>query len=210
MAQMHYMFRILILGNKNLICDFMEKSNLELLSKDVEVSHYSKRIKTLDGNICDLEIEAIITDAIDYDTLIPTCDGIIYLINPNKIEEIELFELISGIINELEREFPIIVIFYSSNGFCKIPSNFLLEYIWKKTYYESYIFSNFSNIKINVVLECIADAIISGSKPINIETAWLRIPILIEKINLLVLQERWKEAAKYSEILTEIKKKFNL
>ncbi|MHA1339223.1 MAG: hypothetical protein ACTSRZ_04005 [Promethearchaeota archaeon] len=208
MTQMHYMFRFLALGDKKLVLSYIEGSNTEPIFRDYEIIHYKKNIRTLEGNICDIEVDAIISDTIDYDNLIPTCDGIIYFINPNRPEEFNLFEIIIGIINELERALPVVIVFYAKDGYCKIPSNYLLEYIWNNTYYEAFIFNKYSDNKFNEILECLSDAIVLGINPINIETAWLRIPILIEKINYLVLKEEWLKAANYLEILTEIKKRF--
>lgn len=205
---MRYMFRVLVLGDPGLSLPFVVNGDLEQVSQDSELSRWSKEINIGYEDRCDLEVDVVVSTATDFDNLIPTSDGIVYFIDPNTREDFDLFSMISEIIVEVRREIPIIVVFYNKDGFIKIPTNYLIEYIWSNYPFEVFVFDAFSQNKMYEVLECLSESMVSGSMPLNVETAWLRIPFLIEQINRLVFNEKWDKAARYTELLMSIKKKF--
>jgi tetratricopeptide (TPR) repeat protein len=75
--------------------------------------------------------------------------------------------------------------------------------------FEAFVYDQYSKNTLYLILECLAESMITNTMPINVETAWMRIPFFMDKINRLVLQEKWADAAKLTEILTQIKKKFD-
>lgn len=206
---MRYIFRVLVLGDPLLAIPFMINGGVEHAGQDAELSHWAKSINIGKDDIADLEIDVVVTSSADFDTLIPTSDGILYFINPNKIEDFDLFEMIVDILFEVRREIPIVIIFNDNKGVIRIPSNLLIENIWENYPFEAFVYDQYSKNTLYLILECLTDSMISNTMPINIETAWMRIPFFMDKINRLVLQEKWSDAAQLTEILTQIKKKFD-
>ncbi|MBD3349931.1 MAG: hypothetical protein GF364_00415, partial [Candidatus Lokiarchaeota archaeon] len=205
---MRYMFRVLVLGDPLSSVPFIVNGDVEHVSQDYELSRWSKTLNTGYEERCDLEIDVVVSESTDYDNLIPTSDGILYFLNPNKLEEFELFEMISDILLELKRQIPIIVIFYDKDGFIKLPSNALVEYIWENYPFDAFVFNKYSKNKLYEILECLCEAMINSTMPINVQTAWLRVPFLIDKINRLVMQEEWRYAAQLTELLSQIRNLF--
>ncbi|MCP4760762.1 MAG: hypothetical protein GY870_03205 [archaeon] len=204
---MMYMFRVLVLGDTKLSLPFIVNGGVEHVSQDFELSRWTKKLN-VGVDQCNLDIDVVVTSSSDFDSLIPTCDGILYFLDPNNLQDFELFDMIANIILEVRREIPIIVVFYTPDGFITIPSNFLFEYIWDFYPFEAFTFNQYSKNTLYEVLECLSEAIIVGSMPINIETAWMRIPFFLNKINNLVVNENWEQAAKLTTIFTQIKKRF--
>ncbi|MHA1728833.1 MAG: hypothetical protein ACTSWY_08885 [Promethearchaeota archaeon] len=204
---MRYMFQLLVLGDKKLSLPFLVNGGVEHKANDAELSRWEKNLN-VGTDQCDLEIDVVISSSTDFDSIIPTSDGILYFLNPNNILDFELFEMIAQIILEEKRRIPIIIVFNTNNGFIKIPSNYLIEYIWEYYPFEAFIYNQYSKNTLYEILECASEAMILGTMPINIETAWMRIPFFINKINRTVINEDWAEAAYLTEIFTQIKKKF--
>ncbi|MHA1110081.1 MAG: hypothetical protein ACTSRE_03215 [Promethearchaeota archaeon] len=175
--------------------------------QDHEISRWSRTLNVGTDQAV-IEIDAVLSSTIDFDSIIPTSDGILYFLDPNDIQQFELFEMIIEIIQKLGRTIPIIVVFYTRNGFLYTPSNFLLEYIWENYLIEAFVFDLYSKNTFYEVLECLSEAMITGNIPINVETTWMRIPYFKDKINRLLLDERYEDAGNLTEILTNMKKKF--
>ncbi|MHA1871662.1 MAG: hypothetical protein ACTSU2_10125 [Promethearchaeota archaeon] len=204
---MRYMFRILVLGDPLISIPFIESSGLKFESQDFELSRWSSRLN-VGLDTCDLDVDVVVNMSIDYDGIIPTSDGIVYFLDPNNIQEFELFDMIAKIINDFKRRIPLIVVFFSKSRISLIPSNYLLEYIWQNYLFEAFTFDRYSENSFIEVLECLSESIISGMIPLNINTAWMKIPTYLIKINDLILENKWEEAAKYAEVFSIIKKRF--
>ncbi len=204
---MRYIFKCLTLGDSKLSLPMIKSGKLTHQFQDHEISRWSKTINVGTDQAV-IEIDAVLSSTIDFDSIIPTSDGILYFLDPNDITSFELFEMIIEIIQKMGRTIPIIVVFYTRNGFISTPSNFLLEYIWENYLIEAFIFDLYSKNTFYEVLECLSEAMISGNIPINVETTWMRIPYFKDKINRLVKDEKYEDAGPLAEILTNMKKKF--
>ncbi|MFX1390962.1 MAG: hypothetical protein ACFE9Z_12930 [Promethearchaeota archaeon] len=178
-----YYFRTLILGSDpDTIHFYLSRAFGEPgEDKDTYVSWY-KEIKVLD-NICDLEIDTLISISADIDEIIPMVDGIIYFLNPILQEELELFEMILPDIFSVKRDIPTIVIFYDQNGILPITTNDLLTHIWVN-FPNLEAFVNLPPENFHQVLQCLCLAMINGDTPLNIENAWMRYPIFIQMANI--------------------------
>ncbi len=204
---MRYIFKVLTLGDSKLSLPMIKSGKLSHQYQDHEISRWNKTINVgTDQSV--IEIDAVLSSTIDFDSIIPTSDGILYFLDPNDIQSFDLFEMIIDIIQKMGRTIPIIIVFYNRSGLIQIPSNFLLEYIWENYLIEAFVFDLYSKNTFYEVLECLSEAMITGNIPINVETTWMRIPFFMEKINQLLLEEKYEEAGTLTEILTNMKKKF--
>ncbi|MFX1599164.1 MAG: tetratricopeptide repeat protein [Promethearchaeota archaeon] len=189
-----FYFRTLILGSDPDAIHFYISRAFGEPGEDKEtyVSWY-KEIKVLD-NVCDLEIDALISVSADLDEIIPMVDGIIYFINPTVQEESELFEMILPDIFSVKRDIPTIIVFYDQNGILPISVNDLLTHIWVNfPSLEAYI--NLSPNDFHQVLQSLCLAIINGDTPLNIENAWMRFPIFIQMANIYFNNQNYYYAA---------------
>ncbi|MBN2156412.1 MAG: hypothetical protein JW776_10240 [Candidatus Lokiarchaeota archaeon] len=205
---MRYIFKVLSLGDSNLGLQLIKTGKLNHQFKDHEISRWNRGVNVgTDQAVIDIDV--VLSSTVDFDSIIPTSDGILYFLDPNDVQQFELFELIIDIIQKLGRTIPIIVVFYTRSGLIYVPSNFLLEYIWENYLIEAFVFDFYSKNTFYEVLECLSEAMITGNIPINVETAWMRIPFFMEKINRLLVDERYEDAGNLAEILTNMKKKFS-
>lgn len=178
-----FYFRTLVLGsNSETIHFYISRAFGEPgEDKDTYVSWY-KEVKVLD-NVCDLEIDALISISADLDEIIPMVDGILYFINPTNTEETELFEMILPDIFSVKRDIPTIIIFYDQDGILPISVNDLLTQIWVNfPSLEAYV--NLSPNEFHQALQSLCLAMIDGDGPLNIENAWMRFPIFIQMANI--------------------------
>ena len=142
----------------------------------------------------------------DFDDLIPMVDGIIYSLNPLKIEEFELFKMYFSIIQHIQRDIPTIIMYYDDTGIIPISINDLFENIWYN-YPNLEVFVNLPPIDFHQVLECLCLAMIGGDTPLNIENAWMRFPIFIELANMYFSEQNYEYAAhslKKATVISEI------
>ncbi|TFG14698.1 MAG: hypothetical protein EU535_03070 [Promethearchaeota archaeon] len=204
---MRYIFKVLTLGDSNLSLPMIKSGKLTHQFQDHEISRWSKTLNVGTDQAV-IEIDAVLSSTIDFDSIIPTSDGILYFLDPNDVQQFELFEMIIEIIQKMGRTIPIILVFYTRKGFLFTPSNFLLEYIWENFLIEAFVFDLYSKNTFYEVLECLSEAMITGNIPINVETTWMRIPYFKDKINRLLKDERYEDAGNLAEILTNMKKKF--
>ena len=204
---MRYMFKILTLGDSKLSLQMIKNGKLIQQFQDHEISRWTKTINVATDQAV-IEIDAVLTSTVDFDNIIPTSDGILYFLDPNNFQQFELFEMIIQIIHKMGRTIPIVVVFFCNTGVIRTPSNYLMEYIWDNYLMEAFVFDMYSKNTFYEVLECLCEAIITGTIPINVETTWMRIPFFMQKINRLMEDERYEDAGNLAEILTNMKKKF--
>ncbi len=190
---MRYIFKVLTLGDSNLSLPMIKSGKLTHQFQDHEISRWSRTLNVGTDQAV-IEIDAVLSSTIDFDSIIPTSDGILYFLDPNDIQQFELFEMIIEIIQKMGRTIPIILVFYTRKGFIFTPSNFLLEYIWENYLIEAFVFDLYSKNTFYEVLECLSEAMITGNIPINVETTWMRIPYFKDKINRLLKDERYEDA----------------
>ncbi|MFX0003891.1 MAG: hypothetical protein ACFE9J_10420 [Candidatus Hermodarchaeota archaeon] len=178
-----FYFRTLILGSDTDGIHFYISRSFGEPGEDKEtyVSWY-KEVKVLD-NICDLEIDTLLSISANLDELIPTVDGIIYFLNPTVQEELELFEMIIPDIFSVKHEIPTIINFYDPAGILPITVNDLLTHIWVN-FPNLEAFVNIPPENFHQILQCLCLAMINGDTPLNIENAWMRYPIIIQMANI--------------------------
>jgi hypothetical protein len=199
-------FKVLVMGESESVYEYVVRAFQEAGEDKHFYNEFYKEINALE-DICDLEVD-VLTDIIyaDYDEIIPTVDGIIYLMNPLNIDEFEFFEMSLPIINSVKRNIPIVIIFYDKNGILPFITNKFLESVWLN-YPELEAFMNLTPEKFHQALECLCLAMIAGDTPLNFENAWLRFPIFIELANKYFKEQNYyyaaqamKNAATISEI----------
>lgn len=196
------MFRILVFGDPNTTIPYISNTGVEDGGDQEDYYEAYKEINVMD-NVCNLEINVISKLTADLDNIIPNVDGIIYFLNPMDTREYDLFEIVSEIIQAAKRDIPIIIFFYSISEIITIPSNVLLESIWKNfPTYESFI--NISPHQFYNVYACLSDAMITGKLPINLKNAWMRMPILISQSNNYFKQENYFNAARCAESAAKV------
>ncbi|UCC19714.1 MAG: hypothetical protein JSV62_00105 [Promethearchaeota archaeon] len=189
-----FYFRTLILGSDPDSIHFYISRAFGEPGEDKEtyVSWY-KEVKVLD-NVCDLEIDALISVSADLDKIIPMVDGIIYFLNPVVQEESELFEMILPDIFSVKRDIPTIVVFYDQDGILPISVNELLTHIWVN-FPSLEAFVNLPPKDFHQALQALCLAIINGDTPLNIENAWMRFPIFIQMANIYFNNQNYYYAA---------------
>jgi len=166
------------------------------LGEDKETyNEWYKEVKVLE-NICDLEID-VITDVLsaDFDEIIPSVDGIVYIINPMEGEEFEFFEMTLQIIDTVKRDIPTVLLFYDQSGILPVSLNDILNYIWSH-FPQLEAFVNLPPKDFHQIIQCLCLAMILGDTPLNIENAWMRFPIFIELANDSFKQDNYFEAAR--------------
>ncbi len=195
-----------MLGEPEPALEYVTRAFQEMGENKETYYEWYKELNALD-NICDLEID-VITDIIstDFDEIIPLSDGFIYFLNPLNIDEFELFDMYYTIIQSVQRDIPLIIVYYDSNGIIPIATNDLFENVWYN-YPNLEVFINLPPIEFHQILECLCLAMIAGDTPLNIENAWMRFPIFIELANNFFIQQNYfyaaqsiKKAATISEI----------
>jgi len=196
------MFRILVLGKPENTIPYIMNTGVEDGEDQEEIYECYKEIKVFD-NICNLEIDVIAKLSADFDEIIPNVDGILYFLDPMERGEWDLFELVSEIIQQVRRDIPIIIFFYSPNRIITIPSNILLDGVWKN--YPTYeCFINLPPTQFYKVLSTLSEAMITGKIPINIENAWMRLSTFISQANLYYQQKNFFESARAVESAARI------
>jgi len=191
---MHFIFKVLVLGNPDMIPIYITNAFGEDGEEKESFLEWYKEI-TVFENICDLEVD-VINDLIgvDYDELIPKVDGIIYFINPMNEEETDFFETVIPIIYSVNRNIPTVIIYEDPEGIIPLAVNDLLERLWID-HYELEAFANLSARDFHQPLECLCLAMISGDTPLNIENAWMRYPIFIQLANIFFKNDQFILAA---------------
>ena len=183
---MRYIFKILLLGLDGDTITFyaLRAFEEEGESKGAYLEWY-KEVNAFE-DICDLEIDAISditnTDS-DFDEMLGTVDGIIYFINPLKLEEIEVFNSLLHDIRSIKRNIPVIIMYYDIQGILPISVNKLLEKTWFD-YIDIEAFVNLQPREFYQALQCLCTAMINGTAPLHIENAWMRFPIYIQLANI--------------------------
>ncbi|MFW9879115.1 MAG: hypothetical protein ACFFG0_39050 [Candidatus Thorarchaeota archaeon] len=203
-----FYFRTLILGSDPDTIHFYISRAFGEPGEDKEtyVSWY-KEIKVLD-NVCDLEIDALISISANLDEIIPMVDGIIYFLNPTVQEESELFEMIIPDIFSVKRDIPTVIIFYDQNGILPISVNDLLTHIWVN-FPSLEAFVNLPPKDFHQALQALCLAIINGDTPLNIENAWMRFPIFIQMANIYFNNQNYYYAAQAIRKAAQIAEIYN-
>jgi hypothetical protein len=202
------MFNCLVLGDYITALEYLHNGGLENVEKG-EISKWMLQVN-FGENECEMEIDVPVVNSIDYDTIIPMADGILYFLNPNSMEEIEIFQEFMKIIKSIRRDVKTVVMFKDSSNYIKKPINDLLSWIWSKYLFEAYISDyNTSKNQIKEILESLCESIMRGDLLINYDTAWMQIPILHAEANKMILAEKWGMAATIVEKISKIQKKFD-
>ena len=181
---MRYIFKVLILSlDSQFLSNYISQSFLEEGEDKESYVEWYREVNAFD-DVCDLEIDTII-DVInaDYDTLLPSIDGIIYFLNPLIQEEVEFFEMIIPIIRSVKRNIPLIVIYNNQFDILPLSVNELLENLWIR-YPDLEGYANLPPSQFTQTLQCLCLSMISGDTPLNIENAWMRFPIFIQLANI--------------------------
>jgi len=204
---MRYIFRILILGNSDLSLPYVSTA-LNEMGKDKDTyMKWNREIHILE-NVCELEIDVITSLTANFDEIIPNVDGILYFMNPLDEEQSELFNIILEIFKKIKRDIPTVLMYNNEDGILSKSTIELLEESWIK-YPNFETFINLHPKDFRQALHCLASAMISGDKPLNLENAWLRFPILIMQANFYYNQKNFFEAAKAIKKAAFISNVFN-
>ena len=202
------MFRILVLGTPESSIPYIMNTGVEDGEDQEDIYECYKEIKVFD-NICNLEIDVVAKLTADFDEIIPNVDGIIYFLNPMEKREWDLFELLSEIISDVRRGIPIIIFFYSPGRIITIPSNILLEGVWKNyPLYESFI--NLPHNQFYKVFSTLTESMITSKIPINIENAWMRLSIFISQANNFYQEGKYYESARATECAARVANIYNM
>ena len=205
---MRYMFRILVLGKPESSIPYIMNTGVEDGEDQEDIYECYKEIKVFD-NICNLEIDVVAKLTADFDEIIPNVDGIIYFLNPMEKREWDLFELLSEIISDVRRGIPIIIFFNSPGRIISIPSNILLEGVWKNyPTYESFI--NLPPNQFYKVLSTLTESMITSKIPINVENAWMRLSIFISQANTFYQEGKYYESARATECASRVANIYNM
>lgn len=204
---MQYIFKILVLGNSDLTLPYVSTA-LNEMGKDKETFiKWNREINVLD-NVCELEIDVITSETANFDEIIPSVDGIIYFLNPLDEQELELFQIILDIFKNIKRDIPTLLLHYNEEGILSISTTELLKEAWIK-YPDFETFVNLHPKDFRQALQCLSSAMISGDKPLDLENAWLRFPILIMQANFYYAHRNYYEAAKAIKKAAFISSVFN-
>lgn len=191
---MRFMFKILVLGETDLTFPYILNAMKEK-GEDMETYYeWFEEFNVLD-NICDLEID-VVTDIIsaNFDDIIPMVDGIVFILNPANQEEFEFFEMLVDIIESVKRDIPMVILFYDKDGITPISTNKLLQSVWG-VHPDFEAFANLHPHEFHQVIHCLCLSMISGDPPLNIENAWMRLPIFIQMANYYYEQRIYIKAA---------------
>ena len=191
---MRYIFKVLVLGNPDIIPIYITNAFGEDGEQKESFLEWYKEI-TVFENTCDLEVD-VINNLIgaDYDELMPIVDGVIYFLNPMNEEETDFFETVMPIIYSVKRNIPTVIIYHDPEGVIPLAVNELLERLWIN-HYELEAFANLSTRDFHHPLQCLCLAMISGDTPLNIENAWMRYPIYIQLANIFFKNDQFIHAA---------------
>ncbi|MFW9878100.1 MAG: hypothetical protein ACFFG0_33890, partial [Candidatus Thorarchaeota archaeon] len=191
---MRYIFKVLILsGNLDVAHFYTSRAFGEPGEDKVTYFEWYREVKIFEDT-CDLEIDVITSIAADLDEIIPIVDGIIYFLNPLIKEEFELLEMVMPDIFSVKRDIPTIVIFYGQNGILPISVNELLTNLWVN-YPSLEAFANLNPEDFHQALQSLCLAMINGETPLNIENAWMRLPIFIQMANVYFDNKNYYYAA---------------
>lgn len=188
------MFKIQVLGNPEISLPYVANALKEEPEDKGDYLEWYKEVAVLE-NTCDLEIDVMSNMfSADFEEIIPMVDGIIYFINPLNEDELEFFEIIYPIINSVKRDIPTIIVFYDPGGIIPASTLTLLKVVWYN-FPEIEAFVNTPPQEFHEIIQCLNLALIMGDTPLNIENAWLRLPIFIEQANTYYKHQQFFYAA---------------
>ncbi len=209
---MRYLFRVLCFGEPVGVIQFIQAAGnvkLDEFASNEDLQVFDKEI-TIENNSCNLELCAILKDNADFDEIIPTTDGILYILDPSNDLELQTFYLITQILEKLDRIIPVCLILHSLTKYFPIPVNkFANEIWWKFDYVETFAYGPNSNKSREDPIRTLAEAMILSAVPINYDYVWLRLPVFIKKTNALVKAGDYRRAGLNAECVARIAKKFN-
>ena len=211
---MEYLFSLLCLGSSKLALSYLEKGNLKPEVLDANTIKFSTEINTFSVELNQKNnyiLDLTLPKREDYsENEILTADGILFFTNPaDEADYTFLIEQLSYIFS-LPRPIPVVVLVYNPNGIIAMPTNKILEKIWKNTLYEAYIFTKFSKVNLIEILSVQCESLETNTMIMNPEFAWMRVPVLIEQANTLIYNQNYGLAAKYDELLSIIGKRFQM
>ena len=199
------MFSFIVLGDSQTAIDYFDHAGLLNIDQG-DISKWEKQCTYQDDEI-DLTLDIPLTHDFEYDEFLPMADGILYFINPNSPEQFALFEDIIQIIQKIRRDVPCALIFRDSEHLIQTSTNQLLFSIWEKYPYEAFIADLGSPNYTNFILESICESIITRQAIINLETAWMQVPLLYSKASGHINAQNWKSAARLVEKISLISQK---
>ena len=200
---MRFVFKLLCLGDPETTLHYLSSALQDTGDEKKTHVEWFTEFNVVD-NICDLEIDNI-TDYItaEFDEIIPSVDGIIYFLNPINEGELTYFKIIVPIIMSVKRDIPTVILFYDPRGIIPLSTNKLFEDIWVN-YPNLEAFANIEPNQFHQVLQCICLAMINGDTPLNIENAWMRLPIFIQLANFYFENKNYYYAAQAIKNLSNI------
>ena len=191
------MFNCLILGDPIAALQTLHEGQFENVAQDA-ISQWQKEYLIQEDEIT-LSLDVPVVNTANYDDLIPMADGIIYFLNPNSAEEIEIFRELMKIIQGVRRDIPTIIIFHDKTQLIRFPINSLFEWIWEEYFFEAWIMDYASKNKINEIMKTLILALMRGEQIINYDLSWIQQPFLVRKANDAIISENWEFAAKYTQ-----------
>ncbi|MHA2130323.1 MAG: hypothetical protein ACW99L_10155 [Promethearchaeota archaeon] len=204
---MPFFLKTLVLGVPETIHFYLSRAFGEPGDDKETYFEWYKEVRVLE-DICDLEIDAIVSLSADLDEIIPIVDGIIYFLNPLNEEETELFKMVLPDIFSVKRDIPTIVIYYDQNGILPISVNELLTDIWVN-FPSLEAFVNLHPHEFHQALQSLCLAMIRGDTPLNIENAFMRFPIFIQMANIYYEKKNYFYAAQAVRKAAQIAEIYN-
>ena len=209
---MRYLFRVLCFGEPVGTIQFIQDAGnvkIDEIASNEDLQVIDKEI-IIENNSCNLELCVILKDNVDFDEIIPTTDGILYFLDPSNDLELQTFYLIMQVIEKLDRIIPICLIMHSLNKYFPVPVNKFAYEIWMNfDYVEVFAYGPASNKSREEPINTLAGAMILSSVPINYEYVWMRLPVFINKTNMLVKKGDYHRAGLNAECIARIAKKFD-
>ena len=203
---MRYLFRVLCFGEPIGVLRFIQQAGhvkMDEYTSTDEMQVWDKEV-SIEGDTCSIEICVLLKENSDFDEIIPTTDGILYFLDPANEIEVETFELIMGILQKLGRMIPVCLILHSSYQFSLIPVNTFAQRIWWEfDNVDIFTYGPLSGKNREGPILALADALINNSMPINYEFIWLRLPLLVKKINALVNKGEYRRAGNNVESIAQ-------
>ncbi|UYP47553.1 hypothetical protein NEF87_003838 [Candidatus Lokiarchaeum ossiferum] len=199
------MFSFIVLGDSAAAVDYFDHAGLSNIDQG-DISKWEKQC-TFQDNEIDLTLDVPLTDGFEYDEFLPMADGILYFLNPNFPEQFALFEDIVQIIQKINRNVPFALVFRDSKRLIQTSTNQLLFSIWEKYSFEAFIADLGSPNYTDYILESICESIITRQAIINLDTAWMQVPLLYSKVNRHINTQDWISAARLVEKIALISQK---
>ncbi|GAB4319615.1 MAG: hypothetical protein Kow0069_23240 [Promethearchaeota archaeon] len=194
---MRYMFRVLCLGDSDVATTSVVNAGAEMdeFSTDEQVMGFTLEVHS-GRDVANVEFLVPRSAAVDYDDILPTTDGVLFYADPSIPGTLELFDMEMSFVGEAGRLIPAVMVVQARGGFQPIPWNLLAEAFWRKypTYEITFPRRGSSN-EAREPIRMLCEAMMEAKVPINLDTAWMRFPVLIDQTNKHLFQGNFELAA---------------